>query len=351
MQSVSKRQLFLMMVSIAVITAVTTALSLTYFQKQVFAQETTQSANGAAAVIDTAITYQGYLQDDSGVVDGTVNMRFRLYDAVTNGTQLGEVTVNGVVVNNGRFTTALDFGDGVYAGQATWLEIAVQSDGGAPLETLTPRQPLTAAPIAQSLPNVYTNPGTGFVGIGTDIPATIRTDFQVQSTTTNDWGGMYVATSGANGRPFYGYSLDGSGGDAWHEYNGSNNTWELYINSGKALSITSSREMMQPLSSTGLVKAAAVVDCRNAGATVTRSVNNVDGAADIAVSSGSLTGECTVDFDFDISQRYWTVTAVQTIDTTGVTCNIAGGSSTRLACLRWQADGTAVNGPIMITIH
>jgi len=346
MQSVSKRQLFLMMVSIAVVTAVTTALSLTYFQKQVFAQESTQSANEAAAVIGTAITYQGYLQDDSGVVDGTVNMRFRLYDAVTNGTQLGEVVVDDVVVENGRFTTALDFGDGAYAGQATWLEIAA----GAPLETLTPRQPLTAAPIAQSLPNVYTDPATGFVGIGTKNRASAYTQFQVEAEQTSGWGGMYVATSGLSGRPFYGYSLDGNRGDVWHEYNGSNNRWELYMgNNDPALSITTSDEMMQPRSSSGLTKAAVVVHCADAGAaTVTRSVNNVNDSP-ITVLSGVLTGECTVDFGFDISDRYWTVTAIETIDTVGVTCNTAAND--RLECLRWRADGSAIDGPIMITIH
>jgi len=41
----------------------------------------------------------------------------------------------------------LDFGSGVFTGNARWLEIAVRTNGASGFVTLTPRQPLTPTPL------------------------------------------------------------------------------------------------------------------------------------------------------------------------------------------------------------
>jgi hypothetical protein len=41
------------------------------------------------------------------------------------------------------------------------------------------------------------------------------------------WGGMYIETASATGRPFYGYSVAG-GQNAWTEYHGQSGEWRLY---------------------------------------------------------------------------------------------------------------------------
>src|SRR5262249_14752819 len=56
-------------------------------------------------------------------------------------------TQSATTVNNGEYTVVLDFGAAL-DGSARWLEIAVQTNGGAGFNTLSPRQPLFAVPHA-----------------------------------------------------------------------------------------------------------------------------------------------------------------------------------------------------------
>ena len=94
------------------------------------------------APVTSAFTYQGELKQAGVAFDGTANFTFRLYDAAVGGNQVGpELTAPGLAVEEGRLTVDLDFG-GVFDGTALYLEIDV--DG----VTLTPRQPLMAAPFA-----------------------------------------------------------------------------------------------------------------------------------------------------------------------------------------------------------
>jgi hypothetical protein len=59
--------------------------------------------------------------------------------------------------------------------------------------------------------------------------------FGIRST-TNSYGGMYMETSGENGKPFYGYATD-SIGRAWHYYDGASQSWRLY-NVGDRLTVS-----------------------------------------------------------------------------------------------------------------
>ena len=58
------------------------------------------------------------------------------------------MTNSATSLTNGLFTVALDFGVGVFTGEARWLEIAVRTNGGGMFTALTPRQPLTPSPYA-----------------------------------------------------------------------------------------------------------------------------------------------------------------------------------------------------------
>ncbi len=100
--------------------------------------------------VETAFTYQGRLTDDGNPADGTYDFRFILYDDASGGSAVGSaVTLEDVAVVDGLFTVRLDFGGAAFGGEARWLEVAVRpgSSTGA-YTTLTPRQPLTAAPYA-----------------------------------------------------------------------------------------------------------------------------------------------------------------------------------------------------------
>ena len=76
----------------------------------------------------TVFTYQGRLSDTNGPVSGTNDFQFALYDAAAGPILVaGPLTNAAVAVSNGLFTTAVDFGAGVFTNAARWLEVAVRS--------------------------------------------------------------------------------------------------------------------------------------------------------------------------------------------------------------------------------
>ena len=98
----------------------------------------------------TAFTYQGKLVDDCCPATGLYDLAFKVYDAVSAGTAMGDTVIRTAApVTNGLFTVTLDFGSGVFTGAGRWLEISVRTNG-SPMEhvLLSPRQALTPAPYA-----------------------------------------------------------------------------------------------------------------------------------------------------------------------------------------------------------
>jgi hypothetical protein len=96
-----------------------------------------------AQTFGTAFSYQGALREGGAPVNGTRNITFRLFDASSGGAQVGaDVAIAGVVVADGLFVVSLDFGAGVFDGNARWLEIEVEGS------ILTPRQEITPVPYA-----------------------------------------------------------------------------------------------------------------------------------------------------------------------------------------------------------
>ncbi len=97
----------------------------------------------------TAFTYQGQLRESGAATEGVYDVRFRLYDEVTGGTQRGsQIVVPNIAITDGLFTVELDFGP-EFVGAARWLEVDVRPDGTGPYTTLSPRQPLHPAPSSQ----------------------------------------------------------------------------------------------------------------------------------------------------------------------------------------------------------
>lgn len=103
----------------------------------------------SAAPLGTAITYQGRIDRSNSPASDTFSMIFKLYDAASAGAQVGPtLTVNGVATTNGLFSVTLDFGAGMFTSQARWLDVQVKGSADAAYTLLTPRQPITAAPVA-----------------------------------------------------------------------------------------------------------------------------------------------------------------------------------------------------------
>lgn len=104
--------------------------------------------SAGAAVLGTAFTYQGQLNEGGTPANGHYDLRFELFTVSGGGAPTASVSNLNVVVSNGLFNTPVDFGAGVFTGTAYWLEVAARSNGIGGFTILTPRQELTPSPYA-----------------------------------------------------------------------------------------------------------------------------------------------------------------------------------------------------------
>ena len=97
----------------------------------------------------TAFSYQGHLETNGVAVTGQYDFTFTLFNAATGGSAVSLTQTNfSVPVNNGLFTTNLNFG-AVFNGSTNfWLSIGVTTNNGTVFTPLTPRQQLLAVPYA-----------------------------------------------------------------------------------------------------------------------------------------------------------------------------------------------------------
>jgi hypothetical protein len=140
-----------------------------------------------AAPLGSAITYQGDLELNGTPVTGNYDFIFTLFSTSGTSAQVGTPqTVLNLPVASGLFTASIDFTAGVFDGSALWLEIRVRPAGTGSYTTLSPRQPITAAPYAvRALNNppgstqwtsdgpdlTYSAGGVGFLGTSSPFAA------------------------------------------------------------------------------------------------------------------------------------------------------------------------------------
>ncbi|MBS1794160.1 MAG: tail fiber domain-containing protein [Acidobacteria bacterium] len=120
---------------------------------------------GTALFAQTSVfTYQGKLTDGANAATGTYDLQFKLYDAVSGGTQIGSTVTNtNVAVANGTFTVQLDFGAAAFPGADRWLEIGVKKPAEPGYTTLAPRQQIASVPYAIRAANVSATSGDNVV--------------------------------------------------------------------------------------------------------------------------------------------------------------------------------------------
>jgi hypothetical protein len=159
--------------------------------------QTGQTAQPSALSADAgyAFTYQGRLSDAGGLVTGTCDFLFQLYDSAgtgsppTGGTSLGTEDKDNVNVDEGLFVVQFDFGSSVFTGEERWLEIAV--DCGEGPTTFSQRQELTPTPYAIHSWSAGTVPWSGLTGIPADFADEVDNNTQlseseVEAYVTND---------------------------------------------------------------------------------------------------------------------------------------------------------------------
>ncbi len=172
---------------------------------------------GYATPLGTAFTYQGQLQQGGNPVNGTCDLRFGLWDALSGGLAVGSLLERPAVnVTNGLLSVAdLDFG-AAFAGDARWLEVAVRCPAGSgSYTTLAPRQALTPAPYAIYARNV---PLAGS-GSATTAARSDHNHWGQSWTSSSSSAGLSVTNSGA-GSALSGASDSGCGvtGDSTASY-------------------------------------------------------------------------------------------------------------------------------------
>lgn len=166
----------------------------------------------AATTVSDGVTYQGRLTDPAGgAIDGTVTMRFIVYDDEVAGSALWDSGNQNVTVENGLFSVKLGVDQADFNGRALWLSINVEG------QTLSPRQEILPAPYALSL-----RPGADIVGdsigaadaiLAANAPATgaaLRADANggigllaasqnnvaVWGASDDSWGGYFTSNGG-----------------------------------------------------------------------------------------------------------------------------------------------------------
>ena len=108
----------------------------------------------AATPLGPGFTYQGFYEESDTPVTGTVRLRFSLWEAESDGAQIGaSQLLNDIPVIEGAFTVILnasgEFGPSAFDGQERWLQIEACPSGTCESPTvLTPRQKLTPTPYA-----------------------------------------------------------------------------------------------------------------------------------------------------------------------------------------------------------
>jgi hypothetical protein len=102
------------------------------------------------APLGTAITVEGKVNLNGQPANGSYDMTFQLFDALTGGNRAGAAaTASRVQVTAGEFTRTIDFGVGAFNGDARWLEMTVKPAGSLTTPTiLYPRTPMAPVPYA-----------------------------------------------------------------------------------------------------------------------------------------------------------------------------------------------------------
>jgi hypothetical protein len=151
----------------------------------------------------TAFSYQGRLNAGGDPANGIYDLRFTVYDAVTNGNAVSGVLTNAATpVANGLFSVALDFGAGVFSGADRWLEVGVRANGAGPFTALAPRQAILSAPytvMAGSASNLLGSlPAaqlSGTVPVA-QLPAAVVTNGAAGLTLIGNFGGTFSGYGG-----------------------------------------------------------------------------------------------------------------------------------------------------------
>ena len=151
---------------------------------------------GAALAHADSFSYHGTLQDAGRPANGRYDLQLTLYSKQSGGTQLaGPVTLSGVTVSNGNFSTNVDFGPQTAMTSEGWVDVKVSPAGGNAFVSLDNRSPV--AP--EGCTGAWTLDGNAAIPAGSYLGTSDANNVYIKA------NGGYVAyfqTNGAVGLAF-----------------------------------------------------------------------------------------------------------------------------------------------------
>lgn len=206
------------------------------------------TAISSTALMGEPITYQGRLSVASLPANAIYEMQFRLYTVASGGSAFATATAT-VPVIDGLFTAQPDFPAGTFTSSSIYLEVALRVSGSGGTFTVlsTPRQRITAAPLATRSLNerwtvlsstaIRTDPAVTnvLINTGTSIRADAPLVVGRTTSTSTDLAGMFVNTSAAASKSYYGWATGGVPRAEAHVTSGSE--FLLYLNSLQVVDI------------------------------------------------------------------------------------------------------------------
>ena len=215
------------------------------------------AATLAAPAQAEPFTYQGSLTENAQPADGVYDLRFQYHTTLTGGSPLLTETVDNVTVTEGVFQVTLPMPP---SDDARFLQLAVRdgaSTGG--YTELLPRTFIASAPYATKALNVEWELNTSnflTFGNGNDVVLINRenrigSEYFGIGADTAGFAGMYIATTGATGRPFYGYNA-GSAFEtfAYHYLDGASGSLRFNLNGFDAFVMNTDGSFVAPSSVT-----------------------------------------------------------------------------------------------------
>ncbi len=323
-----------------------------------------------AQEVGSGFSYQGQLLDSGVPANEKYDIIFRAYNQETGGLDIAEESFTDIQVDNGLFNISeLDLGDAVFMGNEVWLELSVSKANEGNFITLSPRQRISAAPYAVQAEFLAANGADSNDILQFDgsnwVPQEL-TDIVQWSSDSTDPDSIHYNGSGqvGIGTNFPNAKLTvraDSNNEALRVSLGQN--IKLRVNSNGGLSVGNFTEpptdglfvegsVKQPVTSDGMMKYMVHANCSGTTSSIVKSYNGVNsGSVDIV---GSSDGNCGISFPFDLSQRFWQVSAVDVFDGENktVTCALNTGDSSVMFCnLTRGSNGARRNGPIMLLIY
>ena len=261
-----------------------------------------------------SFSFQGRLNDGTNPANGSYDLQFKLFDAITGGNQIGALVAKpNTVLANGVFSVTLDFGASAFNNPGSiFIEIAVKPNGSPNAYTiLGPRQQLTVVPFAVRATNA-TNADNATNAQNAVSATTAQTANEANHALVADGASTADFSLDSNqlgGQPALNYARLSFGNTGYLQTNG-----DLVIG-GNARPIS--------VESNGFVKAMIMV---TSGGVIARCYNaitnsSVGNCGFVITQPGS--GVYRIDFGFTVSNRFPSVTA-QYVDSGGTGVNNSG---------------------------